>query len=321
MKGKFDRLLRILKMLDQREACSAKDLAEEVGRDIRTVYRYMRSLDEAGFQIYYDRKRESYSFEDGFQLRKAKLNADEVLALAIAKTQMSSLGKTFSKAVDSVEKKVLDVTKKGFVPSSTIFVSHHQETQAEIDVSNLLKDLANATIEHNLVHLKYLSMHAQELTERDVEPYYLYFSPDGFWNLRAYCRLRSDWRTFALDRVQKWKILDKYFIPKLLGDDIGREVTRGFETYVDGEPEEIIVQFSPEIRPYVERRVWHLSQKNKDLPDGWLEMSFTTTGVEAIKYWLYRWIPYFRVVSPVWLRDQMIEDLEAQIENLDVPVE
>jgi hypothetical protein len=53
---------------------------------------------------------------------------------------------------------------------------------------------------------------------------------------------------------------------------------------VDGESEEIVVQFSPEIRPFVERRIWHPSQKNRDTEGGWLEISFTTTGIEAVKY-------------------------------------
>jgi len=41
-------------------------------------------------------------------------------------------------------------------------------------------------------------------------------------------------------------------------------------------------------------------------------MCFVTTGIEAVKEWLYRWIPHVRVIEPDELRREMIEDLKKQ---------
>ena len=117
-------------------------------------------------------------------------------------------------------------------------------------------------------------------------------------------------------RIERCRALDQSFIPRLFGDEVGKEVSSGFGTYLDGDVQEVVVRFSPEIRPFVERRTWHPSQKNTDLADGWLEVKFETTGLEALKYWLYRWIPHVKVVSPEALKEEMMQDLQAQLNNL-----
>jgi predicted DNA-binding transcriptional regulator YafY len=162
------------------------------------------------------------------------------------------------------------------------------------------------------VRLTYHSLYADELTHRDVEPYYLFFTPEGFWILRAYCRLRADWRTFALDRIRVWEVLEKPFLPRLRGAELEEDLGKGFGDYMDGETVQVVVRFSPEIRPHLERKIWHPSQKSQLLPDGWLEICFDTPGIEAVKSWLYRWIPHFKVMMPQFLHDVILIEIKKQ---------
>lgn len=314
MKGKFARMVCILNQLDQRVPCTVNSLAQALEVDNRSIFRYLASLQEAGFPIYFDREKGSYAFVEGFQLRKADLSLEETLALAVAKKSLSHFGGAFDEALQGLERKILDISTrlKDHLPAS-VFVLPDWGTKAYADISTLIKELVTACSRHRRVEITYVSLSSRETSKREVEPYYLFFSVDGFWNLRAYCRLREEWRTFALDRIQRCRVLDQCFIPRLLGDDVGREVSSGFGTYLDGDVQEVVVRFSPEIRPFVERRTWHPSQKNIDLADGWLEVSFETTGLEALKYWLYRWIPHVKVVHPPELREEVIKDLKTQI--------
>ena len=55
VKGKFDRLLRILNLLDRESACRPAVLAEELGVSERSVFRYVNSLRDAGFPVAYDK--------------------------------------------------------------------------------------------------------------------------------------------------------------------------------------------------------------------------------------------------------------------------
>ncbi|MGC9195292.1 MAG: helix-turn-helix transcriptional regulator [Syntrophobacteraceae bacterium] len=317
MATKADRLIKLLNLLDQGASVTVKALCEEWGVDKRTVFRYMNTLQEGNFPVYFDSEKNTYTFANGFTLKKASLDVDEMLALAMARKMLIPLGKTLEDAFDRLEEKIAGSTnsKGGFAPSSA-FILPFPTALPTADMSALLKDLATAITEHQLVQIDYKGLQSQEVTRREVEPYYLFFSPDGFWNLRAYCRLRNDRRVFALDQVQGWKVLDRYFIPKFFAEDPGMEFSAGFGTFMDGETEEVVVQFSPDIRPFVERRLWHPSQQNKELDEGWLEVRFTTSGVAGLKYWLYRWTPHFKVVSPVRLRQEMMEDLLKEVGNL-----
>jgi predicted DNA-binding transcriptional regulator YafY len=260
----------------------------------------------AGFPIRYNAAKETYAFEEGSSLGKTHLNPSEALALALAGSLLKPLGGTFEKAIENLKTKIAN--NSSFEP---IYLKIPQP-EAGLDISRLLKDLSSACIERRLVHIEYRSMSSQELTSRDIEPYFLFLSMDGFWNLCAYCRMRDDWRVFALDRVTSLIELGSSFMPREMNDELKNRAFEGFGTYLDGQQTEIVVRFSPTIRSFVERAKWHPSQKNKNLSDGWLEVRFNTLGTEAVKYWLYRWIPHVRVVEPEELRREMHKELKLQ---------
>jgi predicted DNA-binding transcriptional regulator YafY len=305
-KGKFDRLLKILSILNDGEQCNAGFLAEDLEVSERTVYRYMASLMSAGFPISYNPEKKTYAFEDGYSLRKTRLNPAEALALCLAGSLLKPLGGTFEKAIENLKTKIADNSR--FEP---VYLKIPQP-DTPIDIFRLLKDLSSACIERRLVHIEYQSMSSHELTSRDIEPYFLFVSMGGFWNLYAYCRMRDDWRVFALDRIMSLVELDSYFVPQQVNDDLRSRAFAGFGTYLDGQPTDIVVRFSPTIRSFVDRAKWHPSQQNRSLPDGWLEVRFKTLGTEAVKYWLYQWIPHVRVVEPEELRKEMHKELKLQ---------
>jgi predicted DNA-binding transcriptional regulator YafY len=305
-KGKFDRLLKILSVLNDKQTCIAEDLAESLGVAKRSVYRYIASLKEAEFPISFDPEKKTYSFEDGYTLKKTRLNPDEMLVLALAGKFLKPLGGTFEKSLESLKRRIADSPRSDAIDLKIL------QPEPSTDLSRLITILTSARSEHQLVQIDYRSLYSEEITSRVVEPYFLFVSPDGFWNLRAYCRKRNDWRVFALDRILNLTTLDSFFNSREPDDDSKGHMPEGFGTYLDGEPAEIVVQFSPIIRSFVERAKWHPSQQNESLSDGWLELRFETLGIEAVKYWLYRWIPHVRVMAPAKLRDEMVEDLKMQ---------
>jgi predicted DNA-binding transcriptional regulator YafY len=62
----------------------------------------------------------------------------------------------------------------------------------------------------------------------------------------------------------------------------------------------------------VERKIWHPSQRSQLLSDGWLEIPLDTPGTEALKSWLYRWIPHFQVIQPKLLKNEMAMETKKQ---------
>jgi|688.fasta_scaffold104448_2 predicted DNA-binding transcriptional regulator YafY len=65
--------------------------------------------------------------------------------------------------------------------------------------SNLINTMHNAIKSRKLITIEY---HSREkgLTKREIEPMDI-ITRDGRTNLVGWCRLRNDWRTFRIDRV------------------------------------------------------------------------------------------------------------------------
>ena len=316
MSEKFDRLLTILNLLDRGTPCPPKDLAEKLEVSERTVFRYLSSLQNAGIPIYFDRERGSYSFADGFSLKKALLTPNELLALKLARELVTTLGKGFERSLDALEQKLLSIAQCAAGKSKAVPLAiSPQERPASGEFFPWLHDLVQATEDFRLVELSYESLHEVEITVRAIEPCYLFFA-DGVWLVRAWCRLREDWRTFALDRIRSLQMTDQHFLPRR-SINMERELSEGFGPYVeDGEPVEVVLRMHEDIAPYVLRRKWHPSQTHHELPDGGVEIRFLVRGIQGIKPWIYRWIPYVTVISPDYLKQKIEEDLKRQMHLL-----
>jgi len=105
--NKFDRLLYILNKLDRREPVRVPDLARELEVSERSVYRYLNSLMEAGFPIYYDRERRTYAFTSNFSLRRAFIEKEEALLLGLSKKFFEALfGPRAREIFERIEKKI-----------------------------------------------------------------------------------------------------------------------------------------------------------------------------------------------------------------------
>ncbi len=85
MSDKFNALWIILNKLDQKKKVTTKSLMEELEVSERSVYRYIMTLQVAGFPVDYDRGQNSYVFSEGYTLKKPDVSVEETLALALSK--------------------------------------------------------------------------------------------------------------------------------------------------------------------------------------------------------------------------------------------
>ncbi len=67
---KLNSLMFILNQLDSHKRVIASQLAERLGVSDRTIYRYIISLQDAGYPIYFDRTDITYRFADGYSFSK-----------------------------------------------------------------------------------------------------------------------------------------------------------------------------------------------------------------------------------------------------------
>jgi predicted DNA-binding transcriptional regulator YafY len=86
--------------------------------------------------------------------------------------------------------------------------------------------------------------------------------------------------------------------------------------WLDGDKVDVTLRFDKECIPLIVRKKWHQSQKEKTLKDGRLEVRFRVTGLEDIKRWIYRWIPYVEVAAPVELKEAVRKNLKEAVKKV-----
>lgn len=304
MSSKFDVLMKIINSLNSKQPLTVHSIMDEHAISQRSVFRYMGALNDAGFPIEFDKKRGSYRFVDDYCLSKPNITTKEHLALSLARTELAKFGSEMEDQIDKITQKL---TVKNKAVTKHIIVKGTKLTKVS---EPMFQTLSEAIEDHKKVHITYQALHSNKVTQRDVDPYYLYFH-DGIWLLRGYCHLRQTFRTFALDKMQAVTISGKYFAPKRTA--LEDEISDAFFAVVDGEKFDVVLRFDKPIQPYVLRNKWHISQTEKPLKDGRVELRFTVVGLDEIKAWIYRWLPYVEVVSPPELREVLVSDLNATL--------
>ncbi len=306
MSTKFDCMITILNKIDRGESVSINSLVNDLEISERSALRYMQTL-KTSFPIYYDKKSGSYRFLEGYSLRKPNFSVEEQLAFALARVALGNMGLGFEESLDSLEKKL--ALRDQPAPGKIILKPQKPSALVKAHLAMIYEAIVN----FQKVEIVYSAFYSDEVSTRKVDPYYIFF-PEGFWTLRAYCHLREDMRTFAVDRIQSLKVLNEHFFPRNISPE--EELSSSFGVWLDGEMQDVTLRFDREIRSYISRKKWHHSQEEKDLRDGRLEVSFRVTGLEDIRHWIYRWIPYVEVVRPRELKDMLKSDLSAALRRI-----
>lgn len=115
----------------------------------------------------------------------------------------------------------------------------------------VLAVLNRAVRECLLVSIEYFTASRHELSERVIEPYLLFRSPDG-WYLDAFCLKANGQRTFKLERIRRAVATPTRFTPRAEVDLSRRR--RGEALIADGTAAWATVIFTPRWRSYLEER-------------------------------------------------------------------
>lgn len=300
MSDKFDSLWMILNKLDGKEKVTAESLAADLEVSQRSIYRYITTLQVAGFPVDYDRAMNSYVLSEGYTLKKPVVSVEETLALALSKKLLHNFGPNMERSLTRIEEK-LSVKKPEDLRDIVLTaepLAHEPET--------FLTLIHRAVVNYQRINIKYKALHAKTATESKVDPYYLFFR-DGIWYFRGFYHRVKALRTFAFDRILSLNLLNEHFVPQPVSPE--EELSSSFGAFLDGEPVEVILRFDAHIKPFIVRKKWHESQKVRELDDGMIEVRFRVNGLMGIQNWIYGWIPHVEVIAPEELRNSMRRDL------------
>jgi predicted DNA-binding transcriptional regulator YafY len=106
--------------------------------------------------------------------------------------------------------------------------------------------------------------------------------------------------TLAVDRIRRLRVTDaKFQVDPAFDADRYRRESFGV---IWEEPLDVTIRFSADQAPYVRERIWHPTQRIRDLPDGRLEITFRAGGQFEIARWVLGWGDAAEVLRPRVLR-------------------
>ncbi|MFK7756032.1 MAG: helix-turn-helix transcriptional regulator [Flavobacteriales bacterium] len=212
-KPRLARLTAILTQLQSASLTTASELANKHGVSVRTIYRDVRTLEKSGIPIVTEEGR-GYSIMEGYKLPPVMFTEEEANALITAELIISqnkdeSLSNSYSAAIEKI-KSVLrnSERKKSEILTNKLEIRNNWKNEKS---STYLIEIQKALTHYQVINLEYSSAE-DSITSRKIEPFALVHSQDN-WVLIAFCRLRSDFRAFRLDRMRYMALQRKTFTP------------------------------------------------------------------------------------------------------------
>ncbi|RTQ46883.1 YafY family transcriptional regulator [Hymenobacter gummosus] len=322
--NRFDRITALLIQLQAKRVVKGPELAQHFGVSLRTIYRDLRTLEEAGVPICGEAG-VGYSLAEGYRLPPVMFTREEATALLTAEKLAARLAdehtaRLSTAAMDKL-RAVLRRPDRDYVEalSSRIRVvggprRHPQPLPAP--AAGTQQPLLDAIARQRVVRLDYRAGHQGTPSRRDVEPIGLYFGQH--WHVVAFCRLRQEFRDFRLDRIAGLQVLDEAFAPR--PDTLQ---TYWAEQARQWQREVVVVRFGPRALSQVHFEKHHFGWRHELAPDeaGWVEMTLVPCCLEQFGRWMLLFAGQVQVLAPLGLQERVRELARAAHDFFCAPAE
>ncbi|GAA4318938.1 hypothetical protein GCM10023149_17310 [Mucilaginibacter gynuensis] len=303
--NRIDRISAILIQLQSRRVVKAADIAERFNISLRTVYRDVKTLEEAGIPLIGEAG-VGYSIMDGYRLPPVMFTKEEATAFLTAEKFVEKLtdDSTMAHHRSAMYKirAILRNSEKDLLEDMDANIAViRSNSQRYADRQDHIQTILNAIGQKSVLKLDYFAMHNQQHTTRCVEPVGIYYL-DSFWHLIAYCRMRNDYRDFRLDRIKTAIITDEIFEDQhpTLNEYIA-------QTAHDRELETVIMIVDQKIHNYLNSQKYYNGFVSEKTIGDRVEMTFLTEHIEGFARWYMMFGDSADIISPDKLKDRIKE--------------
>lgn len=223
---RLDRMLGITLELMTKRRVTATELAARFEVSVRTVYRDIELINQAGIPVAsFTGAEGGFELMDGFFLTKQHFSVDDFsLIYNLLKSMEGAIGSKFTTLLH----------KLGSLHPALL--NGERDDKLIIDLSTaenekpIIHPLFNAIHETKVVAFSYTST-SGTATERKVEPNRLYWEK-GAWYLEGYCLLRRAKRFFRITRMAALQISEETFLPREVSTAPAEEAFQGTQVHL-----------------------------------------------------------------------------------------
>jgi predicted DNA-binding transcriptional regulator YafY len=314
----LSRQWRLLQMIDRPQGVTVDDAARDLEFTIRTIWRDLGVLQAAGFPIYTERAadgnrgvwRVTEEFKRALPL---KLTLGELVALLMSRNLLtplgvSVLGPEVASAFDKIQRTLSRDALKIIEQMRDRLGVRPAGAKLQAPAAEHLPKIHTALAERRTLRTRYYSASRDSEDDRAIDPYHLTLHNGGLY-LVGHCHRREAVRIFAVERMRTVELTRLRF--EVPADFDAEKYLAGAWGMVQGELVTVRVIFARALAPYIHERLWHPSQKLRELTDGRLEITLLVADTLEVRRWILGYGVLAEVVAPEGLREALRIEAEA----------
>lgn len=309
MTDKVIRLFKILLAIQSNPGISAKELADKCETTDRTIYRDLRILDLIA-PITNEGYGKGYRFVGNFAMYPLNFTEQEALVFSVLPSVLdtSKLPPGFESAYDKVMATHVKETRKRYDTLENVAGMIQMGNPAYRENSaNFLLPIMEAIIACKTIRAVYHTQSRNELTERQIDPYYLVPRDQRFY-LIGYCHSKQDIRTFRISRFRHVELTSNRFDK---GDfNIAQYMKHTWSIERGDSLITFKIKFHPDVARYVKEEELFVRPKMTDLPDGSLLFEVTVNHEREFMNWVVQYGPSAEILEPASVREKFKEQLQ-----------
>ena len=314
---RLERFYKIDQLLKERKVVSFALFKEKLGMSRASVKRdleYMRSRFNA--PIEYDRHLNGYRFgrpRSGprYELPGLWFNATEIYALLTTLQLLSNLQPGL---LDGQVKPVLerlrsilgtgDHSWEEVAKRMRIFLPERREGKAAH-----FSVIAAALLKRSRLWIRHYNRKDDRETEREVSPQRLVHYRDN-WYLDAWCHLRNDLRSFAVDAIRD-AVLRETPAKEVREAELDEYLGSGYGIFAGRNVEWATLKFTPEAARWVSAQNWHPKQRVRVERDGSYILELPYSEDRELVMEILKYGADVEVLAPPQLRKRVADSLRG----------
>lgn len=308
MTDKVIRLFKMLLAIQANPGISAKELADKCETTDRTIYRDLRILDLIA-PVTNEGYGKGYRFLGNFAMYPLNFTEQEALVFSVLPSVLdtSKLPPGFESAYDKVMATHVKETRKRYDTLENVADMIQMGAPAYREKSaNFLLPIMEAIIAKKTIRAVYHTQSRNELTEREIDPYYLVPRDQRFY-LIGYCHVKQDIRTFRISRFRHVELISCHFDK---GDfSIAQYMKHTWSIERGDSLITFKIRFHPDAARYVKEEELFVRPKMTDLPDGSLLFEVTVNHEREFMNWVVQYGPSAEILEPASVREKFKEQL------------
>ena len=297
--NRLDRISALLVQLQSRPVVKASEMSKRFGVSLRTIYRDMSTLSEAGVPIC-GNSGIGYSLVEGYRLPSLMFTKEEAMAFLTAEKIIEKLtdaqnSNYFHMGMDKI-RAALRAVDKNYLHNIGDSIAVYKSRNSQEGLPNLLQTILSSINDKLIIEVNYTNVEDNK-SKRALEAVGISYTHPN-WYVSAWCHLREEYRVFRLNRIENIEITPNKHtkthppLESILGVDAPQCLQKA------------ILCTSKEVARYDADRCYFMGlTEEKTLANGQIEQTYMAYSLEPLARWALANADTTTIVSPAEIKD------------------